>query len=223
MTLQITRARPIAVLLHGLARRPRAMRGLADALDAAGYNTHAIGYPTLTASLVHAAGPVKAQLCHQFADRPLFAVTHSMGGILIRYLRDDRLLWKRIVMLAPPSQGSTIARTVRDAIGAAAFARLPAAHALSTDAPHTWPYPPAPFAVIAGTRRPAGFHPAGWLGRLFLPADEPSDGTVLVRETRLPGAAAFATVDAAHTAIMDHPEAQRLAIAFLRDGAFPVP
>lgn len=214
--------RPAVVLLHGLARRPRAMRGVAAALEEAGYEPVAIGYPTLTSS-IEAAAAVVADRLVQLGDRPLYAVTHSMGGVLIRYLRDDRVTWKRIVMLAPPSQGSAVARAVQAAVGVDVFKQLPAAAALGTTTPTAWPYPPAPFAVIAGTRRPAGFHPAGWLGRLFLPADEPSDGTVLVRETRLPGAAAFATVDAAHTAIMDHPEAQRLAIAFLRDGAFPAP
>lgn len=196
------------------------MRGVAAALEEAGYEPVAIGYPTLTSS-IEAAAAVVADRLAQLGDRPLCAVTHSMGGVLIRHLRDDRVTWKRIVMLAPPSQGSAVARAVQAAVGADVFKQLPAASTLGTTTPTTWPYPPAPFAVIAGTRRPPSHHPAGWLGRLFLPADEPSDGTVLVRETRLLGAAAFATVDATHTAIMDHPEAQRLAIAFLRDGAFP--
>lgn len=196
------------------------MRGVAAVLEAAGYEAVAVGYPTLTSSIEAAAAAVTDQLV-RLGTRPLYAVTHSMGGVLVRHLRDDRLAWKRIVMLAPPSQGSAVARAVQAAVGADAFAQLPAASALGTTTPTAWPYPPAPFAVIAGTRRPGAFHPAGWLGRWCLPPGEPSDGTVLVRETRLPGAAAFATVDASHTAIMDHPEAQRLAIAFLRDGAFP--
>ena len=196
------------------------MRGVAAVLEAAGYEAVAVGYPTLTSSIEAAAAAVTDQLV-RLGARPLYAVTHSMGGVLVRHLRDDRLAWKRIVMLAPPSQGSAVARAVQAAVGADAFAQLPAASTLGTATPAAWPYPPAPFAVIAGTRRPGAFHPAGWLGRWCLPPGEPSDGTVLVSETRLPGAAAFATVDAAHTAIMDHPEAQRLAIAFLRDGAFP--
>ncbi|MBK7823205.1 MAG: hypothetical protein IPJ61_19665 [Tessaracoccus sp.] len=222
MALEITRDRPSVVLLHGLARSPRAMHGLADALGAAGYVPHLIRYSTLAASPQAAAAAVQAQLQDTFGTRPIFAVTHSLGGVLIRYLRKP-LTWKRIVMLAPPNQGSAIARAVRTTVGSDVFARLPAAAQLSTGRPTDWPYPPAPFAIIAGTRRPGVWHPAGWLGRLFLPTHEPSDGTVLVRETRLSGAAAFATVDATHTAIMDHPEAQRLAIAFLRDGAFPAP
>jgi hypothetical protein len=197
------------------------MRGVATALEAAGYEAVAIGYPTLTSSIETAAMAVVDQLV-QFGSQPLYAVTHSMGGVLVRHLRDDRLTWKRIVMLAPPNQGSAVARAAQAAVGAEAFGQLPAASALGTTAPTAWPYPPAPFAVIAGTRRPSLFHPAGWLGRWFLPEHEPSDGTVLVRETQLLGAAAFATVDATHTTIMDHPEAQRLTIAFLRDGALPM-
>ena len=36
-------------------------------------------------------------------------VTHSMGGIILRHLRDPRLTWSRAVMLAPPNQGSRLA------------------------------------------------------------------------------------------------------------------
>ena len=41
-----------------------------------------------------------------------------------------------------------------------------------------------------------------------------------VEESQLEGMAAFETVDANHTTIMNHPRAQALAISFLRDGVF---
>jgi triacylglycerol esterase/lipase EstA (alpha/beta hydrolase family) len=96
------------------------MHGLADALDAAGYAPHLIRYSTLAASPQAAAGAVQAQLQDTFGARPIFAVTHSLGGVLIRYLRKP-LAWKRIVMLAPPNQGSAIARAIRTTVGNGVF------------------------------------------------------------------------------------------------------
>jgi hypothetical protein len=86
-----------------------------------------------------------------------------------------------------------------------------------------WPAPPAPFAVIAGTRGLALTNPTSWtFGRRF-PADVAHDGTVAVEETRLPGMDAFAEVDATHTWIMNDPRVHRLVASYLTDGSFEAP
>jgi hypothetical protein len=51
-----------------------------------------------------------------------------------------------------------------------------------------------------------------------MPRDEPSDGIVTVAETKLPGMADFATVDASHTWIMNHPEVRAMVLEFLARG-----
>jgi hypothetical protein len=74
--------------------------------------------------------------------------------------------------------------------------------------------------VIAGTRSKAWTNPSSWtVGRRF-PADVPNDGTVSVDETRLPGMAAFAEVDATHTWIMNDAQVTELVIRFLQRGVF---
>jgi hypothetical protein len=208
------------VLLHGLARRAGSLAGLGRALEDAGFATWACDYPSRRAPIAEAAARVAEHIAAALPDRPLAAVTHSLGGVLLRHLADPRLDWQRVVMLAPPNQGSQVA-------GALAHTRWirwfygPAGQQLAGD-PSRWPLPPAPAAIIAGTRKRALGNPTSWVsGRVFAAGVE-HDGTVAVDETRLPGAA-FATVDATHTWIMNHADTRCLTIEFLRRGGFSAP
>ena len=210
---------PTVVLLHGLARRAGSLAGLGRALAAAGFPVWACDYPSRRRGIAEAAAGLADRLAAELPGRPLAAVTHSLGGIVIRHLGDPRLDWRRIVMLAPPNHGSQVA---------AAFAgnRLfrwfygPAGGELAD--PEGWPLPPAPCAVIAGTRRRALGNPTSWVSHRLFAAGTEHDGTVAVDETRLAGAA-FATVDAPHTFIMNDRRARELVLAFLRTGALPAP
>jgi len=208
---------PLVVLLHGLARREGSMANLGRTLGRAGWQTWARTYPSRRMPIAAAARELVDQLATTAAGRPLYAVTHSLGGILVRHMADPRLDWRRIVMLAPPSQGSALAAAMADNPLYRWFYG-PAGIELGDGS--AWPPPPAPFAVIAGTRRRALINPTSWtLGRRFA-ADRDHDGTVAVDETRLPGMAAYAEIDATHTWIMNHPDAHAKALAFLTDGRF---
>jgi hypothetical protein len=79
--------------------------------------------------------------------------------------------------------------------------------------------PPCRFGVIAGTR---SFHPLIPTSYYSSLVREPGthDGTIQVTETELAGMADFLTVPANHTFIMDHPDAIRQTIHFLREGGF---
>lgn len=212
---------PVVVLLHGLARGAPSMAGMASVLTRAGFETWAGEYPSTSISIPEAADEVARQLRAQLPDRELHAVTHSMGGVVVRHLGDRGLRWKRIVMLAPPNRGSRMAWTLRN-VGAFQGAFGPAGQGLgqAVEVEKLWPYPPAPFAVIAGRRRFAWSSPTSWLSRFIFPEDAEHDGTVLVEETRLEGASAFATVDASHSSVLDDRYAQELTISFLRNGVF---
>ena len=210
--------RPLVVLLHGLARGHGSMSRLGTFLRAQGFETFGRTYPSRRHSIQYLASEVSDWIALHAGDRPVCAVTHSMGGVVVRHLHDPRINWQRIVMLAPPNQGSQIA---------AAFAKNPvfrwyygpAGGELADGSP--WPAPPAPFGVIAGTRAFAWTNPTSWAAGRRFPADQPNDGTVAVSETRLPGMAAFAEVDATHTWIMNDPRVLGLVLAFLRNGSFP--
>jgi hypothetical protein len=208
---------PVVVLLHGLARGHGSMSKLAAHLEANGFETLARTYPSRQHSIGELATSIADWLAEVARDRPLCAVTHSMGGIIVRHLQDPRLHWQRIVMLAPPNRGSRIAAGLA-ANPVFRWFYGPAGSELADGT--AWPQPPAPFAVIAGTRSLALSNPTSWTaGRRFAPGTR-SDGTVAVEETQLPGMVAFAEVDATHTWIMNDPRAQRLIVEYLRDGAF---
>jgi pimeloyl-ACP methyl ester carboxylesterase len=210
---------PTVVLLHGLARTHRSMSGLARYLERLGYPTWSRTYPSRRGSLAALAARIAERIAIELGDRPLVGVTHSMGGILARHMA-DRLPWRGLVMLAPPNQGSRVAATLA-ANPVFRWFYGPAGGELGVDAP-PWPAPPAPFAVIAGTRGPSLGNAPSWLvGALrLLPPGEPNDGTLTVAETRLPGMVGFAEVPASHTFLMDHPAARALVRRFLERGDF---
>ena len=209
--------KPLVVLLHGLARGKGSMAKLGKHLHAAGFECWSHTYP----SRQHAIGTLATQLADLIVEaagsRPVSAVTHSMGGVIVRHLGDPRIRWERIVMLAPPNRGSQLdAGLANNPLYAWFYG--PAGTELADGA--AWPAPPAPFAVIAGTRSRTWTNPSSWtVGRRFA-ADTPNDGTVAVEETRLPGMAAFAEVDATHTWIMNDAHVGRLVVSFLSRGVF---
>jgi pimeloyl-ACP methyl ester carboxylesterase len=208
--------KPIVVLLHGLARGHGSMMRLSRALRAAGFETWSHTYPSRRHSITYLAGALTEQLVA--LDRPLHAVTHSMGGVIVRHLHDPRLRWGRIVMLAPPNRGSRLAAgLVRNPLFRWFYG--PAGTELADSS--SWPDPPAKFAVIAGTRSLAWSNPTSWtVGRRFA-AGVANDGTVAVEETKHPAMDAFAEVDATHTWIMNERTVHALVIRYLREGAFP--
>ncbi|CAN5743028.1 alpha/beta fold hydrolase [soil metagenome] len=209
--------KPLVVLLHGLARGHGSMARLGKALRAEGFETWSRTYPSRKHSLSYLAGEVAEWIHEHAGDRPVSAVTHSMGGVIVRHLHDPRIRWERIVMLAPPNHGSRLAAGL---VANPVFRWYygPAGTELADGS--QWPQPPAPFAVIAGTRSRALTNVTSWtMGRRF-PAGSRNDGTVAVDEARLEGMSAFAEVDATHTWIMNDPRVQRLVIEYLRTGAF---
>ena len=209
--------KPLVVLLHGLARGHGSMAKLGKVLRAQGFDTIARTYPSRQHSISYLASEVADWIVEQAGDRPVCAVTHSMGGVIVRHLHDARIRWERIVMLAPPNRGSQLA---------AALVKNPVflwyygpAGAELADGAH-WPLPPAPFAVIAGTRGLALSNVTSWtIGRRFA-AETKHDGTVAVAETKLDGMSAFAEVDATHTWIMNDARVQQLVVQYLRTGGF---
>jgi hypothetical protein len=209
--------KPLVVLLHGLARRRSSMASLGAHLAAHGFDVRSYSYPSRRASLAEIAQSLADAISGDARGRPISAVTHSMGGIVARHLHDSRIAWQRIVMLAPPNQGS---RLVRE-LGARPLFRWfygPAGQELADST--RWPAPPAPFAVIAGTRARALSNPTSWTAGRRFPPDVPHDGTVTVDETRLDGMAAFALVDATHTWIMNDARVHSMVVRYLRDGSF---
>ena len=205
------------VLFHGLARTDRSMRPLEQRLEAAGFRVENLRYPSTDHEpevLVEAIAE-RLEACCAEASR-LHFVTHSLGGILLRAHLAERRPGNlgRVVMLAPPNQGSELVDALQ---GAGLFEWIfgPTAAQLGTgegSLPNRLPPPDYEVGVIAGSR---SVNPAG-----SLVIEGENDGTVAVEHTKLPGMADFLVVPHSHTFIMRSETVAEQAVHFLRRGRF---
>ena len=111
----------VAVLVHGLIRRSYNFYLMGKFLCKNGFAVYIYDYKTSTQIMSEHGDDLREYLRKIIAenpDKPVHIVTHSMGGILIRYALGenkeaaplDISRIKRVVMLAPPHGGSKIAR-----------------------------------------------------------------------------------------------------------------
>ncbi len=206
------------VLLHGLARTSRAMDEMAAALQLDGYRVANVSYPSREYPIEELAPlAIESGLdeCGDHTSKVHF-VTHSLGGILVRYYYEENDVDRvgRVVMLAPPNQGSKVADSLRDTPG---FDWLngPAGSQLGKgedSIPLALGLPKFEFAVIAGSR---SIDP---LSSAIL--DNPDDGKVSVEDTKLEGMRDFRLVEVSHAYIMQNDEVIGLVKRFLNTGSF---
>jgi pimeloyl-ACP methyl ester carboxylesterase len=207
------------VLLHGLGRSAHSMRSLEAAIEEQQYRVVNVDYPSRKHpidELSELALDAGLSACRSSPVETIHFVTHSLGGILVRYFFAHHELEElgRVVMLAPPNRGSEIVDRLGNVPG---FGLLngPAGAQLGTgpDAvPLTLGAVSFSVGVIAGTKT---VDPV--LSR-FLP--NPDDGKVSVERTKVEGMADFIEVKASHPFIMHDEEAIRQTIAFLSSGEF---
>ena len=205
------------VVLHGLARTSRAMAPVASALRRAGQHVVNVDYPSRRATIeTLAAEWIPQALARCPGGSTIHFVTHSMGGILVRqYLAQHRIeRLGRIVMLAPPNQGSEV---VDRLAGFPPFGWLngPAGHQLSTasdSVPNRLPPVDYPVGVIAGR------FSWNWLLSTLIPG--PNDGKVSVERTKLAGMHDWLLLNVSHPFMMRDAEVHRQTVHFLERGAF---
>ncbi|MCB1801668.1 MAG: alpha/beta fold hydrolase [Gammaproteobacteria bacterium] len=210
-------ARAWVILLHGMAQTSWSMAMLAHDLRAQGYQVRNIGYPTRPYDAAELTSRYLAPAIAACGDaQPVHLVTHSLGGILARcYLQSARLPpSSRIVMLAPPNQGSEVADHVRHwPLYRWWMGRV--GQQLGTGADsivHRLRPIDAEIGVIAGNRTLQPWF--SWL----IPGED--DGAVSVASTRLQEMRDFVVVGASHTVIMFNREARAQVQHFLARGVF---
>jgi len=209
--------RHLVLLVHGIGRGPATFGELPRELRRAGFEARAISYPSTRASIEDHAMQLERLLNRVDGYDKVSFVTHSMGGLVVRRLLAGNGAWKshvapmRLVMIAPPSQGSVIAKLLQP-LPVYKLAYGAAGQQLTPTAVKTLPLPDIPFAIIAGGKKnSAGYNP-------LLPGDD--DGTVAVSETRLTGAIDFMVLPALHGFIAKSGMIRQPIRNFLETGRF---
>jgi pimeloyl-ACP methyl ester carboxylesterase len=208
--------RTVVVYVHGLWLSGNEagilLRRLARTLNA---KTRAFSYASMTSSISDSAQALATFLREQRADT-LHLVGHSLGGLVILKLFESaegaQLPPGRIVLLGSPLNGSRAAQNLaRMPFGRKIMGRG-VREELLTERQRRWTGQ-RELGVIAGS---VGIG----LGRLVGVHGAPSDGTVFVEETRLPGILDHLVLRVSHTALPFSSTVARQTAAFLNDGSF---
>ncbi len=199
------------ILVHGLWYGSISLKLLSRRMENEGLDCHRFSYPTIRRSI-----GASARALHRFAAglqaESLDFVGHSLGGLVILRMLDEysTLPPGRVVLLGAPVTGSAVARRMADwpiargLIGrSGGILKSGFAHAPSNRST----------GVIAGTRGMG-------LGRAIENLERPHDGTVSVRETRLPGASDRIDLPVSHTGLVLSRQVADNVAAFLKTGQF---
>ena len=182
-----------------------------------GYQWHTFSYASTLLRMTEIADALHSCIAGIAASQ-VHLVGHSLGGIaILRCLeRHQSLPPGRVVFLGTPALASRAASSVarfrfgRVILGQAATDELLHAHQRS------WSFADRELGIIAGTQSLS-------LGRLVTGFDEPNDGTVIVAETRLPGARAHLELPVSHTGMLLSARVAQEVGNFLEHGRFGAP
>lgn len=194
-------ARELVVLVHGMGRSPASMWLLARRLEADGYRVLNFGYPSTRGTVAELGARLARRAGQRTGGAPrVHFIGHSLGTVIIRSMlaqdRPERM--GRVVMLAPPNQGSSAADRWAPHLGSV----MPAIRELRTTPQSTARTLVLPegvdVGIIAGAR----------------------DRKVRVPETYLPGARDHVVVNGFHSFLMNRTDVHLLVVRFLRHGRF---
>jgi len=198
------------LLIHGLWNPAIWLLPLARRLRYAGFEADIFSYSSVFGRPDIAISNLAARLRGSNANIALLG--HSLGGLIaLETLRQHQgLTVPRVVCLGSPLLGSRTAQTLI-ARGWETWTLGRSAALLQAGC--------APWQGRAQVGLVAGNVPRG-LGRLLARLDAPSDGTVSVAETRLPGLTDHCIVRASHSSLIFSAEAARQSMHFLLHGRF---
>jgi len=207
------------VLLHGLGRSKSSMTKLENHLSIAGYEVLNLDYPSRAKTIEELARgiiPKAIESCRKRGARKIHFVTHSMGGILVRYYLGNHNIPElgRVVMISPPNGGSEIVDRFRDNFFFK-WINGPAGQQLGTDknsVPKKLGNADFDLGIITGDRS------MNLLLSLIIPGAD--DGKVAVNNAKVAGMKDFIIIHASHPFIMKNNQTIEQTIAFLKNGGF---
>lgn len=206
--LQAKHHREVVVLIHGLMRTSLSMSSLKYFLQSYGYQVYVYSYPS-TRHDIHEHGidlyQFIATLLEKNPDIKIHFVTHSLGGIIIReslakFSKKELNQVGCLIMLAPPNQGSVLAKLTVKMFPIISNIIKPLAE-LSSDENayvHQVPIPNIKMGIIAGR----------------------FDAKVPPSSARLPGQTEPIVINTNHAFIMNNSQTRDLILTFLEKGKF---
>lgn len=208
------------IFLHGLARTALSFHSMARFFQKQNFATHNLNYPSRKFEVETLSEKfLKPQIVKIQKDNPkatLHFITHSLGGILLRFYlsKDDIKNLGRIVMLAPPNQGSEIVDKLSHWPGFKKF-NGPAGLQLGTKPNHI-PQQLKPLETDVGII--AGSKTVNLILSQLLP--KPNDGKVSVASTQLQEMKDFLVTPHSHTFLMQRKKIWQHSLNFLNHGEF---
>lgn len=209
----------MVALLHGRGRTSVSMKGLEWYLARRGYRVVNITYPSLSHSIEELADQhLDRELKEEIGDRSaaVHFVTHSLGGIVLRQYLSNHSLTNlgRVVMLAPPNQGSELADWLKQRAWGQRLLGQSGRQlgTAATDLPKRLGPVRFDLGVIAGDR---SWNP--WFSWII---PGPDDGKVGVENTKVEGLKDFLVVHSSHTWMMWRRSTLHQVEHFLAQGRF---
>lgn len=209
------------IVLHGLGLNKFWMMPLASALKKDGYTVHNLTYPSTRLPIEEIVETVLVPYIEKEIPKDatsLNFVTHSMGGILVRYYHKMHRppFTGRTVMLGPPNNGSEVADLLKD-LKIFKWYFGPAGGELVTDVANSTPINIGPLnfeaGIIAGTQHL--FHL--YFGQKL---PKPNDGLVTVESTKVDGMSDHICMSVDHSMMVMYPKVIDQALCFLKTGQF---
>lgn len=208
------------ILLHGLCRSSLSMNSIKNHLKQNGYDVFNIDYASTRKPIEALADEEVAKAveqCKNMGYERIHFVTHSLGSIIVRtYLQNHSLPpGSRIVMLAPPNQGSELADLAQQTYPRLSRFAGPAFEELGTGSETLLPkLSPIEYEVgiIIGNK---SWNP---VFSKILPGND--DGKVSVERAKLQEMKAFLVAPCNHTTILLNAGVQQQISHFLENGGF---
>lgn len=207
MQVKSSHSQEIIVLVHGLMRTSLSMWPLKNFLKRKGYEVYIYGYPSHKYSIQEHGTYLNQYIKNLLAKNPgikINFITHSLGGIITREAlsklsKEQLKSIGSLIMLAPPNQGSKLAKISTKMFPMLTFPIKPLAELSSdqTSYVHHVPVPNIKIGIIAGRY----------------------DAKVPPEYARLEGQNDPVIVNSNHTFIMNNTQTRELIIKFLKNGS----
>ena len=207
----INKSKKTVILIHGLGLRKESLSCLVPILEQEGFKTIQFGYSAMLEPLESCVEKLHSVINEYEGE--LYAVTHSMGGILLRmYQKNYQREITGAVMLTPPNNGAKIVDilhhlNLESPLGVNGKRLNTGINGL----PKTLPPLKSPYITIAGVKKNRmGYFP------MFSFMKKDNDGFISAETTKTNTSLAHYSFKASHLRIMKNKDVQKTILSFFK-------